>query len=200
MSNPSEGPGPKKLEDVVVEKTGALSPADSIQTAGDRMRAVEANAWPVVEDHKLVGVIDHPDPDRHAGGHGHDPSTTRVGDTMRHDADFCYMDQSAADADRIMRDRDIKHLPVVDREMRIVGIISRDDVKFTDKSDEAAKADAERDWKPGEGHDTQASGEEGHDIEEQLGESSDAYGGEGGDEVDHDRFPFREAQERAESR
>ena len=149
MSNSSEDPGLKKLEDVVVEKTGALSPADSIQTAGDRMRAVDANAWPVAEDRKLVGVIDHPDPDRHAGGHGHDPSTTRVGDTMRHDADFCYTDQSAEDADRIMRERDINHLPVVDREMKIVGIISRDEVKS-----------AENDWKPGEAHAAEGSGSE----------------------------------------
>jgi CBS domain-containing protein len=182
MSNSSEKSAPKKLEDVVVEKTGALSPTDSIQTAGERMRAVEANAWPVVEDRKLVGVIDHSDPDRHAGGHGHDPNATRVGDTMRHDADFCYTDQSAADADRIMRERDINHLPVVDREMKIVGIISREDVKS-----------AEGDWQPGEGHAAKVTGEE---SAEKPGESPEV----GGEAVDQDRLPFRESADGAESR
>ena len=190
MSKSSGESGPKKLENVVVEKTGALSPDDSIQTAGERMRSVDANAWPVVEDSKLVGVIDHPNPDRQAGGHGHDPSTTSVGETMRHDADFCYVDQSACDADRIMQERDLKHLPVVDREMRIVGIISREDVK------DAESADGESDWKPGEGHETDSpareSGAEDSRAEDQASEPDE--------EVDHERFPFRDAPENAETR
>src|SRR5687768_3939701 len=125
---------PKKLERVVAEKTGALSPDDSVQTAGDRMRSVDANAWPVAEGGKLVGAIDHRDPDREAGRHGHDPQATRVGDTMRHEAVFCYEDQDAAEAERIMEEHNLNHLPVVDRQMRIVGIISRADVKQPEKA------------------------------------------------------------------
>jgi CBS domain-containing protein len=210
MSNSSEESAPRKLEDVVVEKTGALSPSDSIQTAGDRMRSVEANAWPVAEGRKLVGVIDQANPDRQAGGHGHDPSTTSVGETMRHEAVFCYEDQNAAEADKIMQEKNLKHLPVVDRNMRIVGIISHDDVKGAaevpgsaeapDHSDGATPAE---DWKPGETH-----GSDGDSPDES---ESTPYGRDGSspesrapdedrDEVDHDRFPFQVAAEKAEVR
>ena len=128
MSDSPQNPAEKKLENVIAEKTGALNPGDSIETAGDRMRSMDANAWPVVEGRKLVGSIDHPDPDRQAGGHGHDPSTTTVGDSMTHSPLFCYEDQDASEAQRLMIERDLNHLTVVDREMRVVGILCRADV------------------------------------------------------------------------
>ena len=114
------------------------------------MRSVDANAWPVAEDGKLVGTVDQPDPDRQAGGHGHDPQSTRVGDTMRHDAIFCYEDQDAAEADRLMEEKGLNHLPVVDHEMRIIGIISRNDVRGEAEMARSATAGADADWKPGE--------------------------------------------------
>jgi CBS domain-containing protein len=128
MSDTPQDPAGKKLENVIAEKTGALCPGDSVETAGDRMRSMEANAWPVVEGRKLVGTIDHPDPDHQASGHGHDPRTTTVGDTMTRTPFFCYEDQDASEAQRLMIDRNLNHLPVVDREMRVVGILCRADV------------------------------------------------------------------------
>lgn len=190
----------------MVEKTGALSPSDSIQTAGDRMRSAEANAWPVAEGRKLVGVIDQADPDRQAGGHGHDPSSVSVGDTMRHEAIFCYEDQNAAEADRIMRERNVNHLPVVDREMKIVGIISREDVKGAEQQalDAAAreKAAPAEDWKPGESQgaeDSSPEASEGDDEDKDpVPESRSADDGE--EVVDHERFPFRAPAESADVR
>jgi IMP dehydrogenase len=132
------GSASKKLEEVVIEKSGPLSPDDSVETAGDRMRSLEANSWPVAEGRKLVGVIDHPDPDHKAGGHGHDPRTTRVGDTMSRNFLYCYEDQEAEEAQRIMVEQKLNHLPVVDRELRIVGIISRRDLDEANCSKESS--------------------------------------------------------------
>lgn len=197
--NPSEESASKKLEEVVGEKTGALSPSDSIQTAGERMRSVEANAWPVAEGRKLVGVIDVSDPDRQSGGHGHDPSTTSVGDTMRHEAIFCYEDQNAAEADRIMNEQNLNHLPVVDRDMRIVGIISREDVKGAAAAAEKAEASApEEDWKPGETHGAEGRSAEGEESEPSTPEAGEPEAEEG--DVDHERFPFQAPAESAEVR
>jgi CBS domain-containing protein len=206
MSNSSEESASRKLEDVVVEKTGALSPSDSIQTAGDRMRSAEANAWPVAEGRKLIGVIDQADPDRQAGGHGHDPSSVSVGDTMRHEAIFCYEDQNAAEADRIMRERNVNHLPVVDREMKIVGIISREDVKGAEQQaleaaprDEAAPAE---DWKPGESQRAEESSPEASEenVESEDPDPESRSTGEGEEDVDRERFPFHAPAESAEAR
>jgi CBS domain-containing protein len=124
-SKPEEAP---PLKAIVVEKAGALDPADSVKTAGDRMREHGAATWPVVEDRKLVGMVDEKDPDWKMGGHGHDPKSWSVGQIMSREVVYCYEDEDCAAARRVMEERGLSFLPVVDRQMRIVGIFSREEI------------------------------------------------------------------------
>jgi CBS domain-containing protein len=120
---------PVPLKALAAEKAGALNPQDSVQTAGDRMREHHAAVWPVAEDRKLVGVVDEKNPDWRIGGRGHDPRTWRVGQIMSRDVVFCYEDQDCTEAQKLMEAHGLRHLPVVDRQMRIVGIFSREEIR-----------------------------------------------------------------------
>lgn len=127
-------PSPSKasdtpLKNLVEESVGALHPNDSVQTAGIRMRDHDTSKWPVAKDHKLIGMIDGKNPDWEIGGHGHDPKSWKVGQIMSHDAAFCYEDEDCASAKRLMEERGLSYLPVVDREMHIVGIFSRAEIQ-----------------------------------------------------------------------
>jgi CBS domain-containing protein len=186
MSNSSQEAAPKKLERVVAEKTGALSPQDSVETAGERMRSADANAWPVADDGKLVGVIDQADPDRQAAGRGHDPKSTKVGDSMRRPI-FCYEDQDASEAKRMMDEHQLNHLPVVDRSMRVVGIISQDDVAGAPPA--GPEPEPVEDWVPGEGT-AEAGASQDQKDEPSAKESVE----------DAERFPFRPVAESSEAR
>lgn len=117
------------LKDLAVEKAGALHPHDSVESAGTRMRENAAKTWPVVEDRKLVGVVDKENPDWEIGGRGHDPKESNVGQIMNRQVIFCYEDEDCAHARALMEDHDLSYLPVVDREMRIVGIFSREEIQ-----------------------------------------------------------------------
>ena len=133
---------PVPLKALAAKKAGALDPADSVETAGDRMREHHAESWPVAEDCKLVGRIDEENPDWKAGGHGHDPKTAKVGEIMSRETIFCYEDEDCATAQKLMDERGLRYLPVVDRNMRIVGIFSREEIE--EKAEGSAPA------KPGE--------------------------------------------------
>ena len=109
---------------LAAEKAGALNPDDSVEIAGDRMREHDAAVWPVAEDRKLVGVIDGKNPDWQSGGHGHDPKTVKVSTIMNRQAVFCYEDEDCASAQKLMEAQGLRYLPVVDRQMRIVGIFT----------------------------------------------------------------------------
>ncbi len=117
------------LKALTDESAGALHPDDSVHTAGKRMREHDTSKWPVAEDHKLVGMIDEKNPDWKAGGRGHDPKTGKVGDIMSKDMVFCYEDEDCAYAQRLMEERGLSYLPVVDRDMRVVGIFSREEIQ-----------------------------------------------------------------------
>ena len=123
---------PVPLKELAAEKTGALGTDDSVQTAGERMRARAAPSWPVAEDLKLVGMIDEENPDWQVGGHGHDPNALKVGEIMNRRAIFCYEDENCASAQRLMDEHGLHYLPVVDRQMRIVGIFSREEIEEKD--------------------------------------------------------------------
>jgi CBS domain-containing protein len=92
------------------------------------MRAHDAIKWPVTEGRKLVGMVDAQDPDRQAGGHGHDPRSLTVGEIMTREIVYCFEDQECATAHFLMERRGLSYLPVVDRQMRVVGILSRAEI------------------------------------------------------------------------
>lgn len=130
------------LRKLAGEKTSALHPRDSVETAGDRMRAHDATAWPVAEDRKLIGMVREKDPDTRVGGHGHDPKTWTVDQIMSRDVVFCYEDEDCAHAEQVMDERGLRYLPVVDREQRIIGIFTRTEIHR--KAAARGRADAER--------------------------------------------------------
>ena len=129
------------LKELAAEKSGALNPGDTVQTAGDRMREHDAEVWPVAENRKLVGMIDEKNPDWKLGGHGHDPKAATVGQIMTRNVVFCYEDEDCAEARRKMEEHGLQFLPVVDRQMRIVGVFSREEIEEKAESSEV-KGDA----------------------------------------------------------
>ena len=131
-TNPASEPNEHEivpLKTLAAEKTGALHPQDTVQTAGDRMREHDAATWPVAEDCKLVGMIEEKNPDWKIGGRGHDPKTEKVGAIMNREAVFCYEDEDCASAQKLMDEHGLHYLPVIDRQMRIVGIFSRKEIE-----------------------------------------------------------------------
>ena len=137
-NEPNSDPASIPLKTLAAEKAGALQSDDNVQTAGERMREHDAEVWPVAEDRKLVGMIDEKSPDWKLGGHGHDPKDSTVGEIMKRDVVFCYEDEDCAVARRKMDDYALQFLPVVDRQMHIVGIFSRQEIE--EKADAAAPA------------------------------------------------------------
>ena len=116
------------LGDIVEEKQPVLHPEESVQKAGDKMRALEAETLPVAEERRLVGVVDQPHPDRRAAGFGHDPKATSVSEYMNSNVLYCFESDDCATALGKMDERQLDRLPVVDREMRIVGVVTRADL------------------------------------------------------------------------
>jgi len=125
---PPQAPAPS-LKSLTDEVAGALHPDDTVQTAGMRMRDHGTSKWPVSKDRKLVGMINKKNPDWEMGGRGHDPKSWKVGQIMSDDVVFCYEDEECASAQRMMEEHDLGYLAVVDREMRIVGIFSREEIQ-----------------------------------------------------------------------
>ena len=118
----------KLVKEVARDEPKPLQAGGSVKEAGERMRALETNRLPVESDHRLVGAVEGNHPERNAGGFGHDPETALVSGIMVKKTYYCSEHQSVDEAREIMREHHLQYLPVVDGNMRVVGMVALGDL------------------------------------------------------------------------
>jgi CBS domain-containing protein len=88
------------------------------------MAKMRIGAVAVVERDRLCGIFTERDLMTRVVAEERDPRSTRIGEVMTAEAETAFDDMSFGDALRVMVDRHIRHLPVVDNERRVRGMLS----------------------------------------------------------------------------
>ena len=109
------------------------SPDDSIQQVARTLREIDAGSMPVGENDRLVGIITDRDIAVRAVADGKGPDT-RVREVMSASIRYCFEDEDLADVSEQMAEHKVRRLPVLNREKRLVGIISLGDLSLSDGS------------------------------------------------------------------
>jgi CBS domain-containing protein len=116
-----------KVSEAMTSDVCITSPDQSIHEAAHMMAEIDAGALPVGENDRLVGMITDRDIAVRAVAEGRDPETT-VREVMSHDVLYCFEDEDLDDVARNMSDLKVRRLPVLNREKRLVGILSLGDL------------------------------------------------------------------------
>ena len=116
-----------KVSDVMSRDVAVASPTESIRNAAKVMAKIDAGVLPVGENDRLVGMITDRDIAVRAVAQGKSPAT-KVRDIMSEEVLYCYDDQDLEEVAQNMSEMKIRRLPVVNREKRLVGIISLGDL------------------------------------------------------------------------
>ncbi len=103
---------------------------ETIEQAAQLMAGLDAGVLPVSEEKRLVGMITDRDIAIRAIALGKGPDT-KVRDVMTDDVKYCFDDQEIEDVTRDMGNVQLRRLPVIDRDKRLVGILSLGDVAVT---------------------------------------------------------------------
>jgi CBS domain-containing protein len=117
-----------KIRDIMTRSVEVVGPDDSIQDAAKRMSYEDCGVLPVGKDDRLVGMITDRDIVTRAVARGFDPDDCAVGDIMSVEVKYVYDDESVDDLARNMAKLQVKRLPVLDRNKRLVGIVSLGDI------------------------------------------------------------------------
>jgi CBS domain-containing protein len=99
----------------------------TIRDAARLMAETDTGALPVSENDRLIGMITDRDIAVRAVGEGKGPDT-RVGDAMTRDIKYCFDDEDVEHVAQNMSDIQVRRLPVMNREKRLVGIVSLGDL------------------------------------------------------------------------
>lgn len=116
-----------KVSDAMTRDVRTMSPSQSIRDAAQVMQRLDVGFLPVGENDRLVGMITDRDIAIRGIGTGKGPDA-RISEIMTADVKYCYEDEDTEHVARNMGELQIRRLPVVDRNKRLVGVISLGDL------------------------------------------------------------------------
>ena len=116
----------QKLKDIISRDVRVISPDMSIREAATEMRDGDFGMLPVGENDRMIGTISDRDIAIRAVADGKDTGT-KVRDVMSEGVAWAFEDDSVEEAAKIMSKRQVRRLPVVDRDKRLVGIVALGD-------------------------------------------------------------------------
>ena len=124
-----------QVNDIMTQYVEVISPELFIQEAAQQMRSLDVGVLPVCKGDRLVGMLTDRDLTIRAVADGRDPKTTTVGEAMTAEVAYCFEDQDTEEAERVMEKHQIRRLPVLAWDKRLVGTVSLGDLAIKDDED-----------------------------------------------------------------
>lgn len=114
----------------------------TLRQAAKIMRDEDVGFLPVVQNDKMIGTVTDRDIVVRCVADGCDPETEVVRNAMTEKTLYCYDDQTIEDVAENMGEMQVRRLPVVNRQKRLVGVISLGDISqaSTKESGEAVRS------------------------------------------------------------
>src|SRR5688572_24875954 len=121
-----------RVSEAMTRDVRLAQPGQTIRDAARIMADIDAGAVPVSENDRLVGMITDRDIAVRAVAAGKGPDTP-VREVMSQDVKYCYDDEDLDHVARNLGDIRVRRLPVVNRDKRLVGIVSLGDLALKDE-------------------------------------------------------------------
>jgi CBS domain-containing protein len=128
-----------QVQETMTRQVSIVSPDESLKTAASYMAQLDVGALPVGDGDRLVGMVTDRDLAIRGLGEGLGP-TAKVREVMTEDVKYCFADQEVDEIAENMADIQLRRLPVVDRDKRLVGILSLCDIATSDEMEQATEA------------------------------------------------------------
>jgi CBS domain-containing protein len=117
-----------KIRDIMTSGARCVGPDESLTAAARIMRQLDVGALPVCQNDHLDGIITDRDIAIRGVAEGRDPTRTSVRSVMSPEIIFAFEDHDVEVAAQIMETNQVRRLPVLNNERRLVGIVSLADV------------------------------------------------------------------------
>ena len=121
-----------RVSEAMTREVRVASPGQSIRDVAKIMAEIDAGAMPVGDNDRLVGMITDRDIAIRAVAQGKGPDTPVREVMSTEKVLYCYDDEDLAHVAANMGEQQVRRLPVVNRDKRLVGIVSLGDVAQTE--------------------------------------------------------------------
>jgi CBS domain-containing protein len=121
----------KKCSDIMTESLVYSSPEDTVSNVAQLMKTEDIGPVLIIDNeasNRLVGIVTDRDLALKVVAEGRDPQKTKVAEVMTRKVITCRADDDVENAMKAMAQYQLRRIPVVDKDGRLVGIISQADV------------------------------------------------------------------------
>jgi CBS domain-containing protein len=117
-----------KVKDAMHKGAEWVDPTTPVSKIAELMRKLDVGAIPIGENDRLVGMVTDRDIVCRGVARSTDCSTLTARDIMSKGIVYCSESEDLADALRIMEQKKIRRLPVLNENKRMVGVLSLGDI------------------------------------------------------------------------
>lgn len=117
-----------KVENVMHRDAEWRTPDTSLKELAELMRDQDIGSVPIGENDRLVGMVTDRDICCRGVAQGADPDKVTARDVMSQEIQWCRADDDLEEAMERMESRQIRRLPVIDDNKRLVGMLSLGDI------------------------------------------------------------------------
>ncbi len=128
-----------KVRDIMTTGVKTATPDTNLEEIAVMMKNEDVGSIPVVDGEDLVGIVTDRDIVVRCVADGNDPAKTDAEEIVSQDLETVEPDDDIEDASRLMSDRQIRRLPVVE-DGRLVGMISLGDIAVKEDERKAGRA------------------------------------------------------------
>ena len=118
--------GPK-VHEVMTDRPRCVTPETTVSEAAKLMATEDVGSLPILDGDKLTGVITDRDVVVRAVAKGKDPSGMPVREVATHDPVTVRPDEDLSEALKVMASYQVRRLPVVDEDNRLLGVLATAD-------------------------------------------------------------------------
>jgi CBS domain-containing protein len=116
-----------QISDIMTRDVRCVAPNDSMQRAAKTMEELDVGALPVWDGQNLIGMVTDRDITIRGVAEGK-AADSRVSEVMSTDVEYCFEDDQIDDVMEKMQGSQIRRVPVMDRQKRLIGMVSLGDL------------------------------------------------------------------------
>ena len=122
-----------KVQEVMTDRPRCVTPETPVSQAAELMASEDVGSLPILDGEKLAGIVTDRDIVVRAVAKGKDPQGMPVREVASKELVTVRPDEDLSDALKLMASYQVRRLPVVDEDNRLVGVLAQADVALEAK-------------------------------------------------------------------
>ncbi len=117
-----------KVRDIMTTDVECVAPDTGIREFANKMKTLDVGFIPICDHDRLVGTVTDRDIVIRGIASGKDIQSSTARDIMTKEVYWCFEDQDVKDVAKLMREKEVRRMLILNRDKRLVGVVSIGDI------------------------------------------------------------------------